>query len=49
MPEGSVTKADYLDIILYSKDQIQKENQDMGTEDANKDVEYDYGIISVKA
>ena len=49
MPEGSVSQAKFLDIILYSKEQIQVENKDMGTEDANKDVEYDYGIISIKA
>ena len=49
MPEGSVKKAEYLDIILYSKDQIIKENQAQGSEDPNINVEYDYGIISVKA
>ena len=41
-------RAKYLDIILYSKDQIQAENKDMGTEDPSKDIDYDYGIISVK-
>ena len=49
MPEGSVKKAEYLDIILYSKDQIIKENVAQGREDPNINVEYDYGIISVKA
>ena len=49
MPEGSVKKAEYLDIILYSKEQIILENKAQGTEDPNINVEYDYGIISVKA
>ena len=40
--------AKYLDIILYSKQQIIKENAAMNNEDPNKDVDYDYGIISVK-
>jgi hypothetical protein len=38
----------YLDIILYSKEQIQKEDESMGNEDVNKDIDYEYGIISVK-
>lgn len=33
---------------MYSKEQIQKENEGMSTQDPNKEVEYDYGIISVK-
>jgi hypothetical protein len=37
-----------LDLILYSKEQIQKENQAMGQIDPNAQVEYEYGIISVK-
>ena len=49
MPEGSIKKAEYLDIILYSKEQIIKENEAPGSQDANKDLEYDYGIISIKA
>ena len=49
MPEGAVKKAEYLDIILYSKEQITKENEAMGGVDKNIDVEYDYGIISIKA
>ena len=40
--------AKYLDIILYSKDQVQEENKAMGTEDPNKDIDYKYAIISVK-
>lgn len=41
-------KAEYLDIILYSYDQIQVENESMKSVDPNKDISYDYGIISVK-
>ncbi len=43
-----VQKAKYLDIILYSKAQVQEENKATGMEDPNKDVDYDYGIVSVK-
>ena len=43
-----VPKAKYLDVILYSYQQIQEENKAMGQEDPNKDIAYDYGIISVK-
>ena len=38
----------YLDFILYSKEQIQKENAAMGNVDPNKDVDYDFGIVSIK-
>ena len=42
----SLTKAKFLDIILYSKEQIVKETEAIkGT--VNKE-EYDYGIISIK-
>ena len=41
-------KANYLDIILYSKEQIQKENLAMNNTDPNSEIDYDYGIISVK-
>lgn len=49
-PKGTVPleKAKYLDLILYSKEQIQKENEAMGQTDPNEKVDYDYGIISVK-
>lgn len=43
-----VKPAQYLDLILYSKEQIQKENEAMGNVDPNKDKDYDFGIISVK-
>jgi len=42
------SKAIFLDIILYSKEQVQAENEAVGTVDPNKDIEYDYGIVSVK-
>ena len=41
-------KAKYLDIILYSYAQVQAENESMGQTDPNKDIEYDYGIVSIK-
>jgi hypothetical protein len=41
-------KAKFLDIILYSKEQIKKENNALGNIDPNSDVDYDYGIVSVK-
>jgi hypothetical protein len=40
--------AKYLDLILYSKEQIQKENEATGSTDPNKNVDYDYGLISIK-
>lgn len=47
-PSHSVTPAvaKYLDIILYSREQIRKESQAIGKED---DQEAPWGIISVKA
>ena len=49
-PKDTVTSptAAYLDIILYSKAQVQAENESMGNVDPNKDIDYDYGIVSVK-
>lgn len=44
-----VGKAAFLDIILYSKEQIQQENASMGSEDPNKEIDYDWGIVSIKA
>ncbi len=41
-------KAPFLDIILYSYDQVQKENESMGQKDPNASLNYDYGIVSVK-
>ena len=38
-----------MDLILYTKEQIQKENESMGNVDPNKDLDYDFGIISVKS
>ena len=41
-------KANFLDIILYSREQIIKENEATGMPDPHKDLDYDYGIVSVK-
>ena len=41
-------KANFLDIILYSKEQIMKENLAMNLENPNKEIDYDWGIISIK-
>lgn len=43
-----VKPAKYLDLILYSKEQVQKQNEAMGNVDPNKDLDYDFGIVSVK-
>jgi hypothetical protein len=43
-----VEKAKYLDIILYSKAQIGEEVKAIGNTDPNADIDYDYGIVSVK-
>ena len=45
---GKLEKAKYLDVILYSKDQVLLENEKMeNNEHVSKD--FDYAIISVKA
>ena len=41
-------KAKFLDIILYSKEQINLENKSMENTDINAEIDYDYGIISIK-
>jgi len=46
--ENPIPKAKYLDIILYSKAQIQEENKATEHQDPNADVDYDFGIVSVK-
>ncbi len=46
--KDSLVPAKYLDIILYSKQQITLENEAMGNKDPNEEVDYEYGIISVK-
>ena len=33
---------------MYSKEQVQAENAAMGNDDENKEIDYDYGIVSVK-
>ena len=40
-------KAKYLDVILYSKEQIEKEDEAMGNKEKIKE-DYEYGIISIK-
>jgi hypothetical protein len=44
----NLVPSDYLDIILYSKEQITIENKAMGNIDPNENIDYEYGIISVK-
>jgi len=44
----SLPPARFLDLILYSKAQIQVENEAMSTSDPHAGVDYEYGIISVK-
>lgn len=41
--------AKWLDVILYSKEQIVKECRAMGEQDDTSDLDYEWGIISVKA
>ena len=41
-------RAAYLDIILYSKQQVQMEKEAMATADPNADLDYEYGIVSIK-
>ena len=49
MPKGSATTAVYLDIILYSKEQCVAEAKATGAKDGYENLDYDYGIIWVKA
>jgi hypothetical protein len=46
--EVELRPAKYLDLILYSKEQVQRENEAMGNVDPNAGVDYDFGIVSVK-
>ena len=39
------SKAKYLDVILYSREQIRKETAAMKDDEHNKDVDYEWGII----
>lgn len=45
---SEIPKARYLDIILYSYDQIQQENAAMGNTDPNKDLQYEWGVVGIK-
>ena len=49
IPQDSLKKAEYLNIILYSKDQCIAEAKATGKKGINENLEYDYGIVSVKA
>ena len=44
-----IEKATYLDIILYSRDQIMAESAAMGTADPTDSLDYDYAIVWIKA
>mmetsp|Transcript_28081 Transcript_28081/g.27773 ORF Transcript_28081/g.27773 Transcript_28081/m.27773 type:complete len:100 (+) Transcript_28081:302-601(+) len=43
---GILPIAKYLDIILYSYEQVQKENSAMGKADLNSN--YEWGVVSIK-
>ena len=45
--KDKLNPAVFLDVILYSKEQITLEDQSMGNEDCSNS-DYDYGIISIK-
>lgn len=49
-PTGSIPqeRASHLDIILYSKEQIHKEDEAMGNIDSKKEIDYDWGVVWVK-
>lgn len=40
--------ADFLDVILYSRAQIDKENQAMDEKDPYADMGYEWGVVSIK-
>ncbi len=40
--------AKYLDLILYSREQIRKENAAMNNVDPNESLDYEWGVVSVK-
>ena len=40
--------ADYLDVILYHRSQIEIENKAMGEEDVHANLDYEWGVVSVK-
>lgn len=42
-------KAKYLDIILYSKEQVLKEKVAVKDKDPNEDIDYEWAVVSVKA
>eukprot|EP00007_Cunea_sp_BSH-02190019_P010290 CAMPEP_0174242694 /NCGR_PEP_ID=MMETSP0417-20130205/28782_1 /TAXON_ID=242541 /ORGANISM="Mayorella sp, Strain BSH-02190019" /LENGTH=197 /DNA_ID=CAMNT_0015322117 /DNA_START=154 /DNA_END=744 /DNA_ORIENTATION=+ len=44
-----IPNATFLDVILYSRDQIEKESAAMGTAPPTYEHDYEWGIISIKA
>ena len=42
------SKAEFLDIILYSKEQMILENASTGMPDIFEGLDFDYGIVSIK-
>jgi Protein of unknown function (DUF3228) len=46
---GQLPTAKYLDLILYSREQIQKENESMGKENPGQEETAPWGIVSIKA
>lgn len=46
--EVETSKAEFLDIILYSREQIKSENEETGVGHQNEQVDYDWGIVSIK-
>lgn len=49
IPAASRPDASWLDLILYSKAQIIEECKAMGEVDDTSNIDYDWGVISIKA
>ena len=47
--QSMIRPSKYLDVILYSREQIKKENEAMGNEDVTEEDSIPWGIISVKS
>ena len=48
MSSIDIPKADYLDIILYSREQIEKENEATGEANLPNGEDFPWGVISIK-
>lgn len=48
IPGGEPPLASELNLIFYNRDQILKENQAMGDENSEDDLQHDWGLISIK-